>query len=414
MTVTTTVQGVSLVDLADRFGTPFYAYDRRTIEDRIGELTARFPVVRYAQKANPHLAILSLMRHHGLVVDAVSSGEIRRALRAGYDPSEIMYTADIFDERAIQLLKEHPVPVNCGSADMIGQIAALRPGAEIALRINPGFGHGHSRKTDTGGPSSKHGIWHEQLPDCLRQAGKLGLKVTGLHVHIGSGTDFAHLSKVGEVVAGLDAGPDLETISAGGGLPIPYREGEERIDLDKYYEVLESHRKTVEERQGRPVKLEIEPGRYLVAEAGWLVARIWAVKKTPSFAFYLVDAGFNHLVRPAMYGAYHPMSICPRDGRKMSESQPVVVAGPLCESGDVFTQEEGGEVVSRSLPVAEVGDLLVIHCAGAYGRAMASNYNSHPFPAEVWIEGQEAELITPRQGLDEVIGNERVPSGWSG
>ena len=409
MNVIQEIAGVSLSDLGRRWGTPLYIYGRQAIENRIEELTSRFPIVRFAQKANPHLAILNLMRSRGVVVDAVSTGEIHRAFRAGYKPSEIVYTADVFDDSAVNLLKVHPVPVNCGSPDMIRQFAEFRPGGAVTLRVNPGFGHGHSRKTDTGGPSSKHGIWFEEIPECVRMANALGLKVNGLHMHIGSGSDFEHLSRVGEAMARLDAGRDIETISAGGGLPTPYREEDERIDLDEYFAVWESHRKEIESKLGHPVHLEIEPGRYLVAEAGWLVARIRAIKKTSDFCFYLVDSGFNHLARPVMYGAYHPMSICPEDGRSISDSQPVVVAGPLCESGDVFTQEEGGVVVSRDLPVAEVGDLLVILCAGAYGRAMASNYNSHPFPAEVWIENGIDTLITPRQEFDEVIGRESVP-----
>jgi diaminopimelate decarboxylase len=207
----------------------------------------------------------------------------------------------------------------------------------------------------------------------------------------------------------LDAGSEIKTISAGGGLPTPYRPTDVRIDLDRYREIWEEHRKRFEQKIGHSVELEIEPGRYLVAEAGYLVARIWAVKKTPSFLFYLVDTGFNHLIRPAMYGAYHPMSVCPADGREIEESAPVVVAGPLCESGDVFTQEAGGVVTTQDLPKAEVGDYLVIGCAGAYGRTMASNYNSHPFPAEVWLDDGNATLITPRQNLEALFADERIP-----
>jgi diaminopimelate decarboxylase len=409
MRVVESVGGVSLAECAEQYGTPYYLYDRSVIEQRVAELTSRFSVVRYAQKANPHLAILGLMRSKGVVVDAVSAGEIARALRAGYTPDEIVYTADVFEHQAIRLLQEHPVGINCGSPDMLKQVAEFRPGAKVTLRINPGFGHGHSKKTDTGGPASKHGIWFEELPEVVRLAHSLSLTIEGLHMHIGSGSNFEHLSKVGDSLIEVDAGPDVRTLSAGGGLPTPYRQTDERIDLDRYYEVWEAHRRTYEAKMGHPVTLEVEPGRYPVAEAGWLVGKIWAIKKTVTFTFYLLDTGFNHLVRPAMYGAYHPMAVCPADGRKLTEVQPVAVAGPLCESGDVFTQEEGGVVVSQELPVARVGDLLVIGCAGAYGKAMASNYNSHPYPAELWVGQGRAELITPRQTLEEVIGRERIP-----
>lgn len=409
MNQTMEIAGAPVAALAARYGTPFYCYDAAVFQERIDRIKSRFPIVRYAQKANPHLAVLDLMRRNGVRVDAVSAGEIHRALRVGFPAEEIVYTADVFDDRAVEVVREHPIQVNCGSPDMIRQFAEIRPGGELFLRINPGFGHGHSRKTDTGGPSSKHGVWWEEVGECVALAKSLGVRIHGLHMHIGSGSNFEHLSKVAHAMAETEAGADIRVISAGGGLPIPYRPTDSPIDLDRYFEVWNGQRREIEKRLGHEVELEIEPGRYLSAEAGFLVAKIWAIKKTSDFTFYLVDAGFNHLVRPAMYGAYHRISVCAADGRTLEGVQPTVVAGPLCESGDVFTQEEGGVVVTQELPVARVGDLIVIHDAGAYGRAMASNYNSHPYPAEVWIENGKDCLITPRQTLDEVIGGERLP-----
>ncbi|MCA9229818.1 MAG: diaminopimelate decarboxylase, partial [Planctomycetales bacterium] len=225
------VAGQSVSELAKQFGTPLYVYDAGTIVERIGELAA-FDIVRYAQKACSNLAILDLVRRHGVLVDAVSAGEIRRALAAGYvadgsEPPPIVYTADIFDREALDLVVEHKIPVNCGSADMIDQLGARAAGREITLRINPGFGHGHSQKTNTGGDGSKHGIWHAQLDECVERAQRSQLTVTGLHMHIGSGTDMEHLSQVCGAMekAAHSVGPTLRSISAGGGLPTPYREG---------------------------------------------------------------------------------------------------------------------------------------------------------------------------------------------
>jgi diaminopimelate decarboxylase len=181
------IAGIPVRDLAGQFGTPLYVYDQSVIDCRIDEL-ARFDVVRYAQKACSNLAILDRMRQRGVVVDAVSAGEILRAMAAGYstDPkrAEIVYTADIFDREALELVVQYSLPVNCGSPDMISQLGERRPGAEVTLRINPGFGHGHSQKTNTGGEQSKHGIWHTQIDDCLRRADQTGVTVTGLHMHI--------------------------------------------------------------------------------------------------------------------------------------------------------------------------------------------------------------------------------------
>lgn len=403
------IAGVSVQELAQQFSTPLYVYDQSMIQQRIKDLQA-FPTIRYAQKANSNLAILSLMKQHGVKVDAVSAGEIHRALLAGYDPWDICYTSDIFDQQSLYMVENKDIPVNCGSPDMIWQLGERCPGRNITLRINPGFGHGHSQKTNTGGQQSKHGIWHEQLPECLELARNHDLYVTGIHMHIGSGTDLEHLAQVCGALknAAQLVGPDLETISGGGGLPTPYRPNDQPLDVKAYIDVWMKTRRDLEKLFGKSLNLEVEPGRYLVAESGHLICEIRAVKQMGDNIFYLLDAGFNVLARPVLYGAYHGMSICHR-GEKIEETQPVIVGGPLCESGDIFTQAEGGFVESRELPRANVGDLLVIHGTGAYSFTMASNYNSMPLPAEVLLVDQSPELIRARQSLDDLVRGERMP-----
>jgi len=420
-TTRTQIAGASVCDLAARFGTPVYVYDAAKIVERVNDLK-QFDVIRYAQKACSNIAILDLMRRNGVVVDAVSAGEIHRALAAGYragdrEHSEIVYTADIFDRESLDLVVNLGLPVNCGSPEMIDQLGERAPGRQITLRINPGFGHGHSQKTNTGGQQSKHGIWHEQLDDCLQRADRHGLAVTGIHMHIGSGTDLEHLAQVCGALekAAEVVGRSVTTISAGGGLPIPYKAGQTFVDVDQYFRLWDATRKRLEAKFDHPITLEIEPGRYLVAESGYLVAEIRAVKQMGENTFYLLDAGFNNLARPILYGAYHPMSICSGSGGGSAEASPsrplndVVVGGPLCESGDIFTQEEGGFVCKRSLPVAAVGDLLIIERAGAYGFVMASNYNSKPLPPEVLIQHGQAHLIRARQTADDLIRGEVIP-----
>lgn len=410
----TSIAGVLLVDLAKQFGTPTYVYDAAKIIERINDLRA-FDVIRYAQKACSNIAILDLCRRNSVVVDAVSAGEIGRALAAGYtttgDPPPIVYTADIFDREALQLVIEKNIHVNCGSPDMIDQLGERVPGRHITLRLNPGFGHGHSQKTNTGGEGSKHGIWHEQLADCLRRADHHGLGISGLHMHIGSGTDLEHLSHVCGALeqAALEVGRSLTTISAGGGLPVPYKAEQSYVDLDAYFKLWDATRKRLEDKFGHELSLEIEPGRYLVAESGYLVSEICAIKRQGGKTYYLLDAGFNNLARPILYGSYHPMSVCPReeDGslRPLNE---VVVGGPLCESGDIFTQEEGGFVCTRALPAAAVGDLLVLEVAGAYGFVMGSNYNSKPLAAEVLVQNGTPHLVRARQTIEDLLRGERL------
>ena len=399
--------------LADQFGTPLWVYDAATIRQRIAQVS-NFETIRFAQKACSNIHILKLMREQGVKVDAVSRGEILRALAAGYvaggEPSEIVFTADLFDAATLDCVVEHGVPVNAGSIDMLHQLGARSPGHAVWLRINPGFGHGHSNKTNTGGEHSKHGIWHSDLPLALQTISEQGLTLAGLHMHIGSGVDYGHLSQVCDAMVALadqviDAGFDVPAISAGGGLSIPYREGDPAIDVAHYFGLWDAARSRIAARTGRPVLLELEPGRYLVAESGLLVAEVRAIKSMGRQRFVLVDAGFNDLMRPAMYGAHHAITAIDALGRPVTgDTQPVVVGGPLCESGDVFTQGEGGTVLPRELPAAlKVGDLLVFHDAGAYGASMSSNYNSRGLlPEWLWDAG-EAKLIRRRQTIDDLL-----------
>jgi diaminopimelate decarboxylase len=441
LTLIADIAGEAIPALARRFGTPVYVYDATPIVRRIGQLR-EFDAIRYAQKACSNLAILDLMRRHGVLVDAVSAGEIHRALAAGYKPGqqvhppEIVFTADLFDNEALELVIQHDLHVNCGSPDMIDQYGAAAKTAgltdrSITLRINPGFGHGHSQKTNTGGSGSKHGIWYKELADCAARAAKYGLTITGLHMHIGSGSDMEHLSQVCGAMekAALEVGKSLTSISAGGGLPIDYHLGKELADTGAYYALWNKTRERLAGTFGHPLALEIEPGRYLVAESGYLITEIRAVKTSGENTFYLVDAGFNNLARPILYGAYHPMAICPqgsgtfsstkesgaakpRQNEKVPDPLPlreVVVGGPLCESGDIFTQGEGGYVDHRALPEASVGDYLVIGYAGAYGYVMANNYNSKPLVAEVLIENGKTNLVRARQTLADLTRGELIP-----
>ena len=401
-----------IVSAVEQYGSPLWLYDFGVIEKRIWDLRF-FGVIRYAQKAASNINILSRIKNSGVEVDAVSAGEIIRALRAGFTPDEIRYTADIFDRDSLALIKEHSIPVNIGSPNMLMQLHEANIKVPIAIRINPGFGHGHSKKVNTGGELSKHGVWHSDLGVVARNAAELGFKVECLHVHIGSGSDYIHLSHVVSAMeqsVGLVAAlvPELKTISIGGGLPVSYTrdEQEKHVNLERYYNIWDTARIRIGNYLGHYLQLEVEPGRYLVAESCVLAAEIRSIKKMGGNLFYLIDAGFTDLIRPAFYGAYHYISIIHRNKRVTDEEKDVIVAGPLCESCDVFTQEEGGIVVSRKLPFAQVGDLLIIHDAGAYGSAMSSNYNSRLLAPEVLCEKGEYTQIRKRQTFEQLLENE--------
>ncbi len=402
-----------LTRIAAEHGTPCYVYDADAIRERLRSLQA-FDVVRYAQKASSNIHLLGLVREEGAFVDAVSRGELERALRAGFqpgrDPAEIVYCADLIDEPTLERVIELDIPVNAGSTDMLDQLGHARKGHPVWLRINPGFGHGHSRKTNTGGDASKHGIWYESLDEALARLDAHELELQALHMHIGSGTDFDHLKQVCDAMVAQvrAASRDIGTISGGGGLPVAYRKGDATLDVDELYRLWDEARGRIQDLVGHDVTLEIEPGRYVTAEAGVLLARVRAVKDQGKNRFWIVDAGFNDLVRPAMYGSYHALSLLQDEDWVEGPTQPTVVGGPLCESGDVFTQEEGGIVAPRPLPEAKVGDLVVIHHAGAYAAAMASNYNTRPLAPEVLVEGGEPRLIRRRQELEDLLALEDV------
>ena len=393
-----------------QYGTPVWVYDSEVIIQRIKQLKL-FDTVRFAQKACSNIHILRLMREQGAKVDSVSLGEIERALIAGFqsgrEKSEIVFTADVLDNATLTKVIELDIPVNAGSIDMLEQIGEQKAGHPIWLRINPGFGHGHSQKTNTGGENSKHGIWFEDLPEALDKIRQYNLSLVGLHMHIGSGVDYQHLAEVCDAMVALviSANVDIHAISAGGGLSTPYREQDELIDVEHYFNLWNSARQRIEQHLGHSIELEIEPGRYLVAESGVLLAEVRAVKDMGSRHYVLVDSGFNDLMRPAMYGSYHHISVLTKNGLTCDKTnlKETIIAGPLCESGDVFTQLEGGMVETRLLPDVNVGDYLVFHDTGAYGASMSSNYNSRPLLPEVMFIDGEPQLIRRRQTIEELL-----------
>ena len=388
--VRTEIAGVKVTEIARRFGTPTFVYDAALIEARINDLRA-FDTIRYAQKANSNLAVLDLVKRHGVLVDAVSAGEVGRAMAAGYtpggDPPPIVYTSDIFDRESLDLVVDQGLHVNCGSPDMIAQLGERRPRREITLRINPGFGHGHSQKTNTGGEQSKHGIWHEQVGECCRLAARHDLTIAGLHMHIGSGTDLEHLSQVCGALerVALTIGNSITTI---GTMAEVYRRPIARpISRSTSPPISNSGTRPA---AGSRMPLDTRSGSRSSQVATWSPK---ADTSSPRFErssawvpiCFIYSTRVQQSARPILYGAYHPMSIARVDGATDSERRRSSSAVRSVKSGDIFTQSDGGVVGSRPLPKARVGDYLVIERAGAYGFAMGSNYNSKPLAAEVMI-----------------------------
>ena len=414
-----------LAELALQVGTPFFLYDAEILRERIARLVAAIGGgaagrggeirARYAMKANSAAAVLGIVREHGLWIDAVSGNEVLRAQRAGFAvgpaPPVVMLTADVFRDNALSVVTEQGVLPNVGSPGMIGELRDAGYRGPVALRINPGFGHGHVQSCDTGGPSAKHGVWHEDLAALRHMAADARLPVAVLHAHVGTGPAVGefdeNLRRLRDFFAALLPDfPDATGVNLGGGIPHAYRPGEPAYDIEAYGAIVRDAAVQLSRVARRPLRIEIEPGRWPAVAMGLLVARVKDVKDTRGNAkgqghrFVMVDAGFNDLVRPAMYGAYHHISIVGAGAGRPPE--PLVVAGPLCESGDVFTRDDRELLVPRLLPRPDVGDLLVLHDAGAYGAAMSSNYVSLGRAPQVLWDAGRARLIARRETLDDV------------
>ncbi len=410
-----------LLSLAQKVGTPFWLYSAETLRQRIAEVkhvTADGIQARFAMKSCPATKVLSEMHEAGIWIDAVSGNEMLRALHAshpgGQTPPVILYTSDVFRDNALQVVLENGILPNVGSPGMIEQLAAAGYKGGVSIRVNPGFGHGHVNSCDTGGPSSKHGVWFQDLAVTAEQVVAAGMHVVMLHAHIGSGPRHAELHEnlerlADEFAALLPLFPALEAISLGGGIPHNYKDSSAQIPLEPLKALFARCREKLCAAAGKSLRVEIEPGRYFVASSCMLVTRVAEVKSTQTnekgqgATFAMVDAGFVDLVRPAMYGSYHGISVVPHDGGERSVA-PIVVAGPLCESGDVFTRDDAELLVPRDLPLPVPGDLLVLRDAGAYGYAMSSNYNSIGRAPQVWLEPDGTlELISRRETLSDLL-----------
>jgi diaminopimelate decarboxylase len=405
--------------LADQVGTPFYLYDAAILRERLAKVVAltEGPALqaRYAMKANSSWRVLEAIRAAGIWIDAVSGNEVLRARRSGFpmgsEPPVVMLTVDVFRDNALTAVLEHSILPNVGSPGMIEELRGSGYRGGVAFRVNPGFGHGHVESCDTGGPSSKHGVWLDDLTRVRKLAAAAKLPIVSLHAHIGTGPQIRefdqNMRKLVDLFVELAPGfPDLQAVNLGGGIPHPYKPESPTYDLAWYRPILLEAAERLAQAARRPIRVEIEPGRYPVAAMGFLVARVKDVKETasnakgPGHRFVMVDAGFADLIRPAMYGAYHHISIVGAGADRPPE--PLVVAGPLCESGDVFTRDDHELLVPRPLGRPDVGDLLVLHDAGAYGAAMSSNYVSLGRAPQVWWDEGQATLIARRETLEDI------------
>ncbi|MCC7370934.1 MAG: diaminopimelate decarboxylase [Chloroflexi bacterium] len=408
-TFLTTAQAAAV---REQFGTPCYVYDRRTLE-ATAKAARSFPApfgftLRYAMKANPSIGILKLFRELGLNIDASSDYEVERAMRAGFAPGQIQLTSQAPSRRLAEFV-EKGVLYNACSLYQLEQFGKVAPGRGLSVRVNPGLGSGGTNRTNTGGPASSFGIWHEYLDDIKRIAQQHNLTIDRVHSHIGSGSDPEVWKRVTRMTLDLAAQlTDVKTVNLGGGFKVGRMPGEVSTDLQDIGYHVERELIEFQEREGRKLSLEVEPGTFLVARAGAVVASVIDVVNTgqDGYTFAKLDTGMTEVTRPALYGAQHPITVM----TDRTDVAPVIFSGPCCESGDILTPAPGDPeaLAPRTVPLPRIGDLVVVGGAGAYCAAMSTiNYNSYPQAPEVMLETDGSfRLLRKRQEPAAVWQNE--------
>jgi diaminopimelate decarboxylase len=409
------IGGISVNDLAARFGTPLYVYDAAVIRAQAGKIKRAFGALPfrpfYAMKANGNVALLRLIREQGLGCDSVSPGEIFLARRAGYTPEEIWFTCSNVSDEDLRAIGDPRIVVNVNSMSEIDRCLALDLPNPIAIRVNTDVGAGHHHDVVTAGGGVKFGIDLAEIDSARLVLEDSGHHAVGLHAHIGSGIDDIEplLESARRLLELSTSFKKLRWINFGGGIGTPYRPGEDEFPIDAYGRELIRIADRI--LRARDLTAILEPGRFVVASSGVLVSRVTTKRVSGGADWIGCDTGFNHLVRPSKYGAYHhivnassgsPASLRETfDASKMQED--LVVAGNLCESGDVFTRDAEGNVQTRRMDRTRVGDLIAFCDAGAYGFSMASHYNARMLPPEVLVDDGQDHLIRERQSFEDLI-----------
>jgi diaminopimelate decarboxylase len=407
--------GFSTMELAKQFDTPLYLISEKRIRDNYdrlyGALVNSYKYVRiyYAVKANTNMTVLRILQSQGAYLDTVSPGEVFLALSSGFTPDRILFTGTSVRDDELKMLSDANITINVDSQSEMDRLLKISVPQILSVRVNPEVGAGHHSHCITAGPESKFGLWEEEVIQAYAIAQRARVGRFGMHMHIGSGIldpepYVAAVEKLLSIAQRVhkEVGIDFEFIDIGGGLGVPYKPEDRDLDLAEFSSKVVSlfKNKVKEYGLGKPF-LFVEPGRYLVADASVLLTTVNTVKVTPGRKFVGVDAGFNTLVRPTMYGSYHPILVANKVNASNKETYDV--AGPICESGDLLAKD-------RELPEIQEGDVLAVLNAGAYGYSMSSQYNSRPRAAEVMIRNGKAVTVREREQFKDLLTNQRVQS----
>ena len=405
--------GCSVKELAEKYDTPLYVIGEKRLRDNYNRIhdalirNYKYVRVYYAAKANSNLTVLKILQSEGAYLDTVSPGEVFMGLISGYTQERIMFTGTSVRNDELKVLADANITINVDSQSELDRLLKIAVPPTLSFRVNPEIGAGHHSHVITAGPDSKFGLTEEDALKAYATAKKARVERFGIQMHIGSGIlDVEPYVLAVEKLLNIakrihdEVGIEFEFIDIGGGFGVPYKQEDQEFDLVAFTSkvVAPFKGKVAEYGLGKPF-LCIEPGRYLVCDAGILLTTVNTIKMTPSKKFVGVDAGFNTLVRPTMYGSYHPILVANKLGAADKETYDVV--GPICESGDALAKD-------RELPVIEEDDLLAVLNAGAYGFSMSSQYNARPRAAEVLIRQGKSVVVREREQLDNLTANQRM------
>ena len=402
--------GMRAEAIADTFGTPVYAVDENIIRENYRKIYDAFAKhmdtrVYYACKANSSLAVLKILEQEGSFADVLSAGEAMTCIKAGFPASRMMYTSTCVSNAELKAITELGITVNVDSVSELERLAKIRTGIEISVRVNPDVGSGECDKTTTGSKGSKFGIPEHAVISTYRRASELGLKPIGIHAHIGSGGPPQAVGPFIETVSILaemanevkdECNIDLKMINMGGGIGVPYRPNEPEMDIEE----LASSVTEIVTDETSVKTFALEPGRYVVCDSAVLLTRCNDVKDAGIKKYVCVDAGFNTLIRPAMYGSHHHVAIANKFNKAGEGKYDVV--GPICETGDHIARD-------RALPAPDEGDLIAVYNCGAYGFSMSSTYNSRPRCREVLVKDGKAELIRDSETAEDLWRHQTIP-----
>jgi diaminopimelate decarboxylase len=417
-------EGVAIQSLAEKFGTPLYVYSQATLTDHYQKLDSALApldhMICFAMKANSNLAVMRVLANLGSGFDLVSGGELQRVIAAGGDPRKCAFAGVGKTEEEIEFaLRQGIYTFNAESEPELVRInkvaARLKKVAPVAVRVNPNIdAHTHAKIT-TGTYDNKFGIQFEQVEGVYARAAKLkNLRLRGLQMHIGSQLTSVSpyeqaVEKVLPLVKKLAARHNFEFFSIGGGLGIIYKPALESGSAEWWQSSAAKGlltpatyaEKIVPALKPLGLKILVEPGRFIVGNAGILVTRVEYVKRTGKKNFVIVDAAMNDLIRPAFYDSYHEIVTLKQGRNGASKTIPSDVVGPICESGDFFCKD-------RPLPKVDEGDYLALLSAGAYGFVMASNYNARALAAEVLVNGKQTAVVRERQKVKDIWRDEKI------